>query len=266
MEQAVWTRVDAGHDTPLDLLRARFVRHRFAPHAHEEFAIGVCTDGVEVIEMRGKAHYSGPGSVVVIEPGEVHTGAAAVADGFAYRVMYPQWNLVAAHFPLPVIEDPELAGEIRRLHADLSHSVDPLAAESKLSWVLAKLVARHSVAGLPRKPLPNDRIVRVTMDVLAGHLVNPPSLHQIATELGVSRFQVVRAFRDTVGIPPYAWLSQYRVGRARTLLIDGHRPAQAAALTGFADQAHLTRWFRRVVGVTPGVFRNSVQDTRAGRP
>jgi AraC-like DNA-binding protein len=47
---------------------------------------------------------------------------------------------------------------------------------------------------------------------------------------------------------------------ARALLEQGCRPAKAAALTGFADQPHLTRWFRRVVGVTPGVYRNSVQD------
>ena len=75
------------------------------------------------------------------------------------------------------------------------------------------------------------------------------------------RFQLVRSFRAEVGMPPYAWLAQYRVGRARILLEQGCRPAEAAAATGFADQAHLTRWFRRVVGVTPGAYRNSVQDT-----
>ena len=59
-------------------------------------------------------------------------------------------------------------------------------------------------------------------------------------------------------MPPYAWLAQHRVARARLLLDRGHRPAEAAALAGFADQAHLTRWFRRVVGVTPGAYAASV--------
>jgi AraC-like DNA-binding protein len=265
MEQAVWTRVDAGHDAPLDMLNARYVRHRFAPHAHEEFAVGVCTDGREVITCRGTQHYAGPGSVVIIEPGAVHTGGAAAPGGFAYRVLYPQWYLVSdtgfAHFPELVVDDPGLAGEIHRMHAALSTWRDPLEAESRLSWVLAKLVARHAVASRPPEPVPGDRVARATMDFLADNLLDPPALHQIAAELGMSRFQVVRAFRETVGMPPYAWLAQYRVGRARDLLAAGHRPAQAAALTGFADQAHLTRWFRRVVGVTPGVFRNSVQDS-----
>ncbi|MFD1044898.1 AraC family ligand binding domain-containing protein, partial [Kibdelosporangium lantanae] len=87
MEEAVWTRVDAGHGVPLDLLTARFVHHRFAPHAHEEFSIGACVEGVEVIDYRGARHYTGPGSLVVIEPGEVHTGGAARPGGFAYS--YP---------------------------------------------------------------------------------------------------------------------------------------------------------------------------------
>lgn len=51
-------------------------------------------------------------------------------------------------------------------------------------------------------------------------------------------------------MPPYAWLAQHRVQRSRRLLRAGLRPAEVAGLVGFADQAHLTRWFRRVVGVT----------------
>ncbi|MGD0065190.1 MAG: helix-turn-helix transcriptional regulator [Streptosporangiaceae bacterium] len=78
----------------------------------------------------------------------------------------------------------------------------------------------------------------------------------------MSRYQLIRAFRSEVGMPPYAWLAQHRVARARALLDRGHGLAETAALTGFADQAHLTRWFRRVVGITPGAYRNSVQDTR----
>ena len=98
------------------------------------------------------------------------------------------------------------------------------------------------------------------MTQLADQLVSPPALAEIAAETGLSRYQLVRSFRTEVGMPPYAWLAQHRVRMARALLEQGCRPAEVAALTGFADQAHLTRWFRRVVGVTPGVYRNSVQD------
>ncbi|WP_369214839.1 helix-turn-helix domain-containing protein, partial [Streptomyces flavofungini] len=88
-----------------------------------------------------------------------------------------------------------------------------------------------------------------------------------AAPLGLSRYQLLRAFRTSTGLPPYAWLAQHRVARARAHLEAGLRPAEAASLVGFADQAHLTRWFRRVLGVTPAAYRNSVQDVsrRHGR-
>src|SRR6266496_4251340 len=189
--QAEWRRAcPAGQ--ALDLLHAR-VAEPYAPHVHEEYAVGACTAGREVIRYRGTLHYAGPGSVVVLEPGEAHTGAPADPPDFTYRVMYPAAGLLAE-------------------------------------------------------------------GLLAEGLLSPPALAEIAAGTGLSRYQLVRSFRTEVGMPPYAWLAQHRVSAARALLERGCRPAEAAALTGFADQAHLTRWFRRVVGVTPGVYRNSVQD------
>ncbi|HEX3784861.1 MAG TPA: AraC family transcriptional regulator [Pseudonocardiaceae bacterium] len=277
-DRAVWTRVSAGRDQPLDLLAARFVHHRFAPHAHEEFSIGVCTAGVEFLDYRGDRWYARPGSVVILEPDEVHTGSPAIPDGFSYRVMYPATALVAEsglakpHFPNPIVYDPQLADALRRTHVELTEGSDPLAAESRLTWNLATMLHRHavrrgSVAGADGAgAAPGERVARAAMDRLADQLLDPPSLQDIAAELGLSRFQLLRAFRASVGLPPYAWLAQYRVNRARCLLAEGYRPAQAAALVGFADQAHLNRWFRRVVGVTPGSFRNSVQDSIARLP
>jgi hypothetical protein len=64
VERSRWTRVAARPDLPLDLLDARFVHHRFAPHAHEEFSIGVCSEGVEVLDYRGAKWHASPGTVL----------------------------------------------------------------------------------------------------------------------------------------------------------------------------------------------------------
>lgn len=268
LDRAVWTRAWVGPGRPLHLLAARFVRHHFAPHTHEEFSIGVCGPGVGTIRYRGTRWLSTPGTIVVVEPGEPHTGGPAQADGYAYRALYPPVDLVtgASGTTLPrfrslVIEDPRLAAELRRTHTALAGDTDRFAAESRLTSVLAALVLRHATDVEPPRPtVAAHRIAEATMARLTDRLTEPPSLQDIAVDLGVSRFQVLRGFRDAVGMPPYAWLAQYRVTRAKTLLEAGLRPAEVAARVGFADQAHLTRWFRRVVGVTPGAFRNSVQD------
>jgi len=250
----------------LDLLHAR-VTEPYAPHVHDEYAVGACTAGREVIRYRGTLHYAGPGSVVVLEPGEAHTGAPADPPDFTYRVMYPAASLLSdglrrtPRFREPVIVDPGLAAELRWLHAALALGTEPLDGESRLAWLLGELVRRHASAPGDLEVPGAGRVARLVMAQLADRLVSPPALAEIAAETGLSRYQLVRSFRTEVGMPPYAWLAQYRVRKARALLERGCRPAEAAAMTGFADQAHLTRWFRRVVGVTPGAYRNSVLDS-----
>ncbi|WP_025360856.1 helix-turn-helix transcriptional regulator [Kutzneria albida] len=256
-ERAEWAHVHSEPGRAMSLLTARFVRHSFAPHAHEEYAVGVMSGGLEVMRYRGGNCYAGPGSLVVLEPEETHTSGPAVPEGFAYRAFYPVLP-ERPHFREPVLHDPELAAGLRRLHHALSAGKDDLESQSRLVWLFGELARRHAVS-TKDEPVAAGVAPRVKA-LLGDRLVDPPTLHELAQGLGLSRYQVVRAFREAVGIPPYAWLAQHRVARARRLLDEGHRPAQVAALVGFADQAHLTRWFRRVTGVTPGQYRNSVQD------
>jgi AraC-like DNA-binding protein len=266
-EEARWTRATLGRDgPPLDLLTARFDTFRYAPHAHDEFTIGVCVGGSEIIDYRGGRIHTGPGSIVVLAPGEMHTGGPAASEGFAYRALYAEPSLLTEgtlgglpHFREPLLDDPELAAALRTAHTELSICPDPLEAESRLPWLFTALARRHSTARPACDTVPGAaRIAHAVRDRLADELQAPPSLTSLATDLGLSRYQLLRAFRTTMGIPPYAWLAQHRVNRARGLLESGLRPAEVASLVGFADQAHLTRWFRRVLGVTPAAYRASV--------
>lgn len=91
--------------------------------------------------------------------------------------------------------------------------------------------------------------------VLEERLADPPSLEQLAAELGTSPFALLRAFRERYGMPPHTWLTDARVRRARRLLDAGTPPAEAALAVGFTDQPHLNRHFTRIVGVPPGAYR-----------
>ncbi|MCI3930349.1 AraC family transcriptional regulator [Streptomyces sp. AN091965] len=260
-----------GGGATLDLLTARFDRHRYAPHAHDEFTVGVCVAGSEIIDYRGGRLDIGPGAVVVLAPGEPHTGRPAPGDGYAYRAMYPAPHLLAdatrdlPHFREAVVDDRQLAEALYAAHTDLSGdgTTDPLtalAAESRIAWLLSTLARRHGSARPAPDAVPGAAVVALAVrDRLADDLRTPPTLADLAAETGLSRYQLLRAFRTTMGMPPYAWLAQHRVARARALLEAGRRPAEVAALVGFADQAHLTRWFRRVLGVTPAAYRASVR-------
>src|SRR5215469_6062153 len=78
----------------VDLLRARFVTHRYGRHAHETYTFGLIERGIEEFEYGRSLQRAGPGAVAMLDPEVVHTGQAATPDGWTYRVMYPEVKVV----------------------------------------------------------------------------------------------------------------------------------------------------------------------------
>jgi AraC-like DNA-binding protein len=96
--------------------------------------------------------------------------------------------------------------------------------------------------------------MRRVRDALAAAPATAWTLRDLAMIAGVSRFQLVRGFARETGMTPHAYLMQRRVRLARALIAAGKPLVDAALLSGFADQSHMTRAFRRQYGHTPGAF------------
>lgn len=252
----------------LELLRATFVTHTFAPHIHEGYAIGMVEKGAERFKYRKNMYVASQGSVVVINPGEMHTGEAASAEGWSYRMLYPDISLLLRaaidatgktqgipFFPAPVIADPDMAHLLLRLHAALATSPSELERESLFIWTLAHLIQRH--ARTTPGPL-HSTTERVTMlkvrAYLEEHYTENVSLDELATLVNFSPFHLLRVFRETVGLPPHSYLTQTRVAHAKRLISASLPLAEVATAVGFTDQSHLNRHFKALVGVTPGQY------------
>ena len=88
--------------------------------------------------------------------------------------------------------------------------------------------------------------------------VAAPTLAVLAQTAGLSRYQFLRGFARATGLTPHAYLMQRRLHRARQLIARGARLAEAAAVSGFADQSHMTRLFVRSFGMGPGTYAKAV--------
>ena len=86
----------------------------------------------------------------------------------------------------------------------------------------------------------------------------PIRLEELAAISGTSTFALIRSFSRAFGMPPYRYLTNLRIARAQELLRLGRPISDTAFSTGFSDQAHFTRFFRRIVGVPPGVWARGV--------
>ena len=252
----------------LELIRATYITHTFSRHTHEGYAIGVVEAGIEGFRYQGANHLAPSGSIVVVHPGEVHTGYAATESGWRYRMFYPETNILQTaaseiadcfqpipYFPTPVIEDRQIAAQLRYLHLSLENSASKLAKESLLIWTFARLISRYAQAPPPIKPVSVElSAVKLTQEYLKTNYQTKISLEQLSNLVNLKPLRLLRVFRKALGLPPHAYLVQVRITQAKKLLGMGMSIAEVALETGFTDQSHLHRHFKRIVGVTPGQY------------
>lgn len=260
------------HD--IAFIHAAFITHAFPWHAHDYYAIGVIETGSQTFSCRGGKHATPPGGIFAVHPDEPHTGEPASSVGFTYRTFYPTVALMehaaaelvgrrpsTPYFPAAVVVDPELSRRFVALQRALIAGTATLEGETRLLGALATLIARHATPqGVVRPPGRERAAVREARAYIAAHYGDDLSLTILARLGGLSPFYFARVFRAEVGLPPHAYLESVRIGAARRLLAHGVPPATVAQATGFADQSHFTRRFRRVIGVPPGQYARAEQD------
>ncbi|MBB1626986.1 AraC family transcriptional regulator [Achromobacter sp. UMC71] len=277
VSQHIW---HCGAGLPGDVLIADLRAYRYDAHFHDAWSIGAIAQGRCAFTVHGQAFEAGEGDLVVIAPGQVHTGGTS-AGLLAYRMAYiePAWfqeHALALRdggltLPGPVIHDAALCGQwLATLAPD---ETEDALRRGRLSAALFGLLAAHgwaageasaegggAAAGFAAVPAAGPRIPDVCALLFERMRADPacaPDLEALARAEGKHRSTLVKQFARRYGLPPQAWLRNWRVARARALLRGGLPLADAAAAVGFADQAHLTRVFKQVYGSPPGVLCKS---------
>ena len=198
--------------------------------------------------------------------------------GWSYRMLYLRPEALAEaskalssrpflpEFPMGVIADPALAAQVLTVQAALE---DPAASllekETRLVALLADWISRHSCKRLPWPRIaPDPGPAARARDHIRENAANEVRLDDLARAANMSPFHLARLFTRQYGLPPHAYLTQRRLELARDMLLaspDGPGLAETAQATGFSDQSHMTRLFRRRFGVTPGHLRKIVQNS-----
>lgn len=229
---------------------------------HERFAFGACVSAEAGVRYRGIDDVVRDRRVVVREPGETHYNTF-VAKPAHFKLLFVEPERVAEaaremglprglHFPPAVIDDASLFETLCRLCAGVEASGGELELQCLFAAAIAALGA-HAERGARPPPPPRhaSRAVARARAHLRERFNEPVSLEQLAGVSGLSRFHLVHTFTREVGLSPHAYQVHIRIERACTLLRAGMPPVVAAASTGFADQSHFTRHFKRIMRVTP---------------
>ena len=260
----------------VDLMHAKYVTQSFPRHTHDGFGVGVIERGALGFYYRGENVVASAGVINLVNPGEVHTGHAASKEGWTYRMFYFSADLLRAiasqiagrprtipFFRTGVIHDRFLAGVIHSLHQSLEKGgATILEQESRFLLMLTHLIRRHVEAPQPLQTIGREhQAVKKAIEFIKAHYNQNISIHILASNANLSPFHFIRIFNYHTGLTPHAYLIQVRIKKAKNLLQKGWKIIDTAYETGFTDQSHLSRHFKRLMGFTPGQYSNSVQDT-----
>lgn len=240
----------------------------YQTHSHDEFSFGVIDTGSAKYHNLKQANKIHQGTTVTINPGDAHS-CNPDAGEWSYRMLFidTDWigelqselfnsnNQDYLAFNQVLQSNPSLFTQFDCLFKQLRESDNKLAAETLLIEYLKTLFGKDLNTQSDLKALDNFHIHRVK-ELIMDQLDSPWSLDDFCAETGLSRYHLIRSFKQQYGQAPHAYQLNQRINRAKQLLQQGNGLAETALELGFADQSHFQRHFKKRVAVTPKSYQS----------
>jgi len=249
--------------------RACQSRACYKPHHHPTFSIGAVDGGASVFTGAGGGPVAlHPGTLVFVPAARVHACNPAPDTAWSYQMLhldagwlqavrqeYARSNAMAIE-PVRIVPHPAIYARFCRLNALLFSKAAPRDKEAALIEFIGDCDTGQGLRiDTPGAPSHLAGQIRPALDRLRAMPASSIALDELARLSGMSRYQVIRAFRAVTGMTPHAWQLNQRINLARKRIQGGADISDVAQHLGFADQAHFQRVFKAHVGTTPGRFR-----------
>jgi AraC-like DNA-binding protein len=259
-------------DAQLPFIEARSIEDGrkvcYSRHSHDVFSIGAVTGGRSTYLHEKTRQTISTGTVVLMNPGDVHACNPIDDQPWSYIMLYvdAQWLSRIQHAcgveenqgfqPLAATHctDPELFQGLLDLHRVL---IDPhlellVRHEAAVAFFMT-MQQRLGCSALPAKKT-NLKVERAAQYINA-HFLQAIRLEEICQAASLSEAYLIRAFEQHYHMTPHAYLINRRIQHAQAQLRDGEPIADIAQHSGFADQAHFQRVFKKHLAATPGQYR-----------
>ncbi|WP_313088410.1 helix-turn-helix transcriptional regulator [Atlantibacter hermannii] len=237
----------------------------YAPHTHETFSIGAIVGGASSYLNEKTRIEVSEGTVVLMNPGDLHACNPLQNQPWAYRMFYfdSQWlNELTGreahdvcHFTQTWTDHPALFNGLNRLyHIVVDEQRDALekACEAAKLMLTVQQLLRPQARPSDAAPALLARVKEKINDEYQA----PLTLAELAHTVGLSVGHLIRLCQQHYGATPHALLMNRRLHIAREQLKRGAPLAEVALDVGFADQAHFQRAFKQHLAVTPKQYRD----------
>lgn len=232
--------------------------HSFPDHFHDEYTIGVSVKGVQKFDMQGKSLIVEPYSIFLIKPHVLHAHYPIADLGWSFKSLYLNTDLMKhmlkdtamkkmSDHPI-LIKDRTLFKQYIRIHANKLMPDEALLADFIRQLSSKAIEMTDDIdSGLPEKIIAIKQHLYEQSNQKLG-------LRNIADIYQIDKYQLIRQFKQHLGVTPNTYLSILRIEKARKMINNGYPIVEAALEAGFYDQSHFHHSFLYYTGVTPGNF------------
>ncbi|SIS94590.1 helix-turn-helix domain-containing protein [Neptunomonas antarctica] len=236
----------------------------YGTHSHDEYSFGVIDQGVATYYNQKSKYCIGAGDTVMINPADAHSCNAQEED-WSYRMLFvdPQWVKRLQHdlacdqasdyipFRMSYSSKQQSFSDFDLLFNCLLSGESPLQAESLLLEYLGSSLAVKQSNSIKSDSVSVRRVQELIQDQLGENL----TLDEFSKQAGISRFHLIRSFKQVHGQAPHAFQLDARIKKAKLLLQQGHSLVEISGVLGFADQSHFQRHFKRRIAITPKQYQ-----------
>jgi len=239
----------------------------FPRHLHDDLCAGIVTSGERSMDIAGSFCSFSAGDLYIINPGEPHSINSACHNPHSYVAVIIPGNIIrevasdvygnaaALRFSNCITGDSELSARFIEFADIIGDSDSLFEAESALFSFLEYLVRYHSAHGLPDYSDHLNRYIKKVKSYIDENYKEEITLGDLSDAAGVSPFHLSRLFSAETGISLHSYLLHKRIECSKALLLAGYSIAFVSSESGFSDQSHYTKLFKKITGTTPGRYK-----------
>lgn len=243
----------------------------FPNHFHDYYVIGFVEGGRRHLWCRDREYDLSAGDLVLFNPRDSHRCSPRNGEILDYRAVNIPADIMksAAHevtgqpytpfFTQNVVYQSDITSALNDLYTGIVEISSRFEKEEAFFLLLEQIFREYSSPFEQSSTAEPDNKIKAVCAYMEDHFSDNISLDDLTALAGLSKSYFLLLFTKQVGVSPYRYLQSIRIERAKKLLEQGIPPIDTAAMTGFSDQSHFSRFFKDFIGLTPRQYQKIFQ-------
>jgi len=249
------------------------IMQKFPNHFHEYYVIGFVGSGRRYLTCKNKDYTIDAGDLLMFNPLDNHTCHQVDNKPLDWRCINVNENIMREtvkqitgrdylpKFTTTVAYRSEAVSPLRELHDLIMDGRTDFEKEEVFFFLIEQLIAEYTEPAGESLSATSEEIQKACtyMESNFAELITLDDLSKLS---GLNKYTLLRNFTKQRGVTPYQYLETIRIGEAKKLLEKGVNPLDAAMQTGFADQSHFTKFFKKLIGLTPKQYGDIFKENK----